>query len=375
MVDKSETNSSTPKSKKIKLKNIIAKVKRKVLANYKIVRIVLFLLLVLFVVLVIGSLARAFTNPTFLYYKSIANNLIFAPKDSVPSFDGRVNILVLGKGGETHTAGELTDTIIFASIDLEEKNTFLFSLPRDIWSPALRAKLNSAYYWGNQKAVGGGLMLAKSEVENIVGLPVHFALVFDFDSFKEIIDTLGGIEVNVEHAFVDEKFPIAGRENDFCSGDPLFKCRYERLEFKEGLQIMDGETALKFARSRQAEGDEGTDFAREARQQKVIQGVRSAMFDSKLLFDYKKMRSLISIVKSSVETDIKIPQAVTLARKAFATKSQKSFVVPENLLINPPISRAYDFLYVFVPAKKTLGTEADWSDLQNWIGNIINEES
>lgn len=375
MDTKSEINSNTPSPKNIKLKSVVAKLKRKVLANYKAVRVAIILFVLAVLVFSICLFVNFWRSPNVSYYRTIVKNLILAPKDSVPSSKGRVNILILGKGGETHTAGELTDTIIFASIDLNEKNTFLLSLPRDIWIPEQRAKLNSMYYWGNQKVSNGGLVLAKSEVEKIVGLPVHFSLVFDFSTFRQIIDILGGIEVDVEHGFVDEKFPIAGRENDLCEGDPLYLCRYEKLEFVSGFQKMDGETALKFARSRNAEGDEGTDFAREARQQKVIQGVKNAILNKNFLIDYKKVRALALLVFESVETDIKIPQGATIARKIYNTKNQRSFVLPEEFLINPPISRIYDFQYVFIPKEKSTDGGNNWSSLQSWIKENLNEEN
>jgi LCP family protein required for cell wall assembly len=114
---------------------------------------------------------------------------------------------------------------MFVSIDHISPSFTIISLPRDIWIPALRAKLNSVYYWGNQKEEGGGLPLSKSVVEEIVGQPVEYGIVIDFEGFQEIIDVLGGVEVNVERSFTDERFPIEGKENDECEGDPEYKCR------------------------------------------------------------------------------------------------------------------------------------------------------
>ena len=92
----------------------------------------------------------------------IISNFIIAPENEINSTNGRVGILLLGKSGAGYSAPDLTDTIIFASLDLNQKKLNLISLPRDIWIPAIRAKLNSAYYWGNQKEKGEGLKLVKS---------------------------------------------------------------------------------------------------------------------------------------------------------------------------------------------------------------------
>lgn len=373
-MDSNETNSNTIPPKKINTKNLFLRIKRRVLKHYKIVRVVI-VAIVFFGIFLIIQFFNFLLNKTQLsYYKDLAKAFAVAPTEDLSSFDNRVNILILGKGGATHIAGDLTDTMLFASLNLKTGNVFLLSLPRDIWVSSLRAKLNSAYYWGNQKTPGGGLILAKSEVEKIVGVPINYGVVFDFGAFKEIIDVLGGIEVEVENSFVDKKFPIVGKENDLCDGDKTYACRYETLKFESGTQIMNGEMALKFVRSRNAEGDEGTDIAREARQQRVIAGVKKALSDPKTFFDYKKVKKLLAVLNSSIETDLSSVNLTILARKAASGAIQDSEVIPEEFLLNPPISKTYDNQYVFIPSAKpnALGEE-NWSEFQKWVDQKLNE--
>ena len=90
----------------------------------------------------------------------------------------------------------------------------------------------------------------------------------DFSSFKEIIDALGGVKIDVANSFTDDLYPIEGREEDLCDGDKEFKCRYETIHFEKGINYMDGTTALKYVRSRNGDNNENTDIAREARRQK-----------------------------------------------------------------------------------------------------------
>ena len=97
-----------------------------------------------------------------------------------------------------------------------------------------------------------GFILSKAEVENIIGQPIHYAIVVDFDQFEAVINFLGGVDVIVENSFIDKEFPIAGRENNLCNSDPDYKCRYETISFTKGLTHMNGQTALKFVRSRYA---------------------------------------------------------------------------------------------------------------------------
>ncbi|MFC1710470.1 LCP family protein, partial [Patescibacteria group bacterium] len=233
------------------------------------------------------------------------------------TFKGRTNVLILGKGGEGHDAPDLTDTIIFASISHEDGSVSMISLPRDIWVDELKTKLNSLYYWGNQKQEGGGLILAKSHVEEVIGQPLHYGIVIDFEGFVDVIDVIGGVEVNVKNGFTDEKYPIMGKEDDECGGDTEFKCRYKTVKFDKGTQTMDGKTALIFVRSRNADGDEGTDLARAERQELIIASVKDKVLSSQILLSPKKLRSLYEISGNAIETDIDANVGPVLARKIF----------------------------------------------------------
>lgn len=307
------------------------------------------------------------TKTHLLDYMKIAGDFISTPISKIKSVDKRVNLLIMGKAGEGHAGADLTDTMIFTSVSLVRPKIVLISVPRDIWIPAIRAKINSAYYWGNQKESDGGLTLAKSTVEEIVGEPVHYGLVLDFNGFVKIIDVLGGINVMVERAFVDEMYPIAGRENDQCSGsDPEFKCRYETLKFESGSQKMDGETTLKFVRSRNAQGDEGTDIAREARQTKVIAALRQKVFSAGVLLSPSKLFGIWRVIKESTLTDIEPSEAAILIRRVInARNNVESYVLPEEFLENPPISARYDNQYVFIPES------GSWKEVQVWIASQV----
>jgi LCP family protein required for cell wall assembly len=128
--------------------------------------------------------------------------------------NGRVNFLLLGISDKEKAGAELTDTIIFLSINPQTGNAVMLSLPRDIWIASMRAKLNTAYYYGNQKKAGGGLILAKASVSEILGQPVDYGVVIDFTGFEKLIDLLGDVTVKVERSFTDEKFPLLGKEDD-----------------------------------------------------------------------------------------------------------------------------------------------------------------
>jgi LCP family protein required for cell wall assembly len=363
----SSTQEVLPKqASPVKKRVFLRKIKRRLLKHVWLVRAGLAAAFIAVIVLFGFFLNFIFAKTTVGTYFGLAKDFLFTPQAKISSYEGATNILVLGKGGEGHDAPDLTDTIIFLSISHKSPSLTLVSLPRDIWIPEIRAKVNSAYYWGNQRQEKGGMILAKSTVEEIVGRPIHYALVVDFAAFKAVIDVLGGIEVEVERSFSDEKFPIPGKENDECGGDPEFACRYETLRFEKGLQIMDGDTALKFVRSRNAEGDEGTDIAREARQQKIIAAIKKEVLGKRVLLSPRKLLALGEVLRRHVETDITGSAAAIVGRRTLQAQDKiATFVLPDKFLLNPSKSPRYDNLYVFVPKA------GDWGEVHFWIDCIL----
>ncbi len=267
----------------------------------------------------------------------------------------------MGIGGKDHAGGDLTDTMILVSIGLAKPSITTISIPRDLWIPSIRAKINSAYHYG-------GADLAKLSTEQVLGIPIQYTVILDFSGFKDIVDALGGITVTVETTFTDNLYPIAGQENDLCDGDKLFKCRYESVTFNAGTQIMSGDTALKFVRSRHAVGDEGTDTAREARQQKVISAIENRFLDPKVFLNPKKDLSIWKVVMNSLETDVDNEAGAVIARKVFnARKSVTKYLIPSDLLVNPPTTYKYDKQYVFVP---TAGN-GRWEEINKWVKGLL----
>ncbi len=278
---------------------------------------------------------------------------VTAYRSELPTVAGRGNLLLFGGAGGEHAGADLTDTMIFVSLDSAGKVSML-SIPRDIWVPSMRAKINTAYHYGEEKQPDkGGFILAKSAVNEIINQPVQFVGLINFADFQKVIDTLGGVDINVERAFDDNEFPIAGLENDLCDGDLEYKCRYEPLHFDAGLQHMNGATALKYVRSRHAEGDEGTDFARGARQEKLLLALKDKLLSKRLLTRPKKIQQLYQELSSAVSTDIPAsiyPALVKLAIKAARINVIHSAALSEpDQLYHPPILPKYENQWVLLP--------------------------
>lgn len=289
-------------------------------------------LLVFFLILAGVSAVVLILPFTSLWAKKV---FLSPPSFSLKSDSGRTNILILGVPGPDHDGPNLTDTMIVASV--ATSSATLISVPRDIYLDSIQSKINATYETGLTR--GAGLVLPKEAVSQVTGLPIHYAVVVDFSVFEKIVDLVGGVDINVPHAFDDYEYPIEGKENDLCGGDPKFACRFAHLRFDAGPQYMNGATALKFARSRQAEGDEGSDFARSRRQQLVTGAIKDKVFSNQTLLNPAKITALYYQLKTHITTDFDfslLSQGLKLAPK-FQGSTLKSVALDENLLENPPL--------------------------------------
>ncbi len=345
-------------------------------------------------------LAIKIFNLEDLFFRGPATVVELITDTGLESDQGRVNVLLLGTGGAGHEGPDLTDTIILASIDKEGKDVVLISIPRDLWAPSLPAKINAAYALGQEKDEQG-LELAKKTVRELFDLPTHYALRVDFRGFEQAIDLVEGIDIDVETAFVDSKYPIAGREDELCgltievaeiegitqevvkdatgSATPLsaiteendpFICRYETITFKKGMTQMDGATALKFVRSRHGSDDQGSDFARSARQQKVILAFRQKVFSLDTLTSPSTIIDLAKTFGKSIDTDItdeEVPHFLKLVQKIDPAKIRRVVIDSGRdesvLTVGNPLDHGGQF--VLVPKN------GSWTDLAEYIQGEI----
>lgn len=227
----------------------------------------------------------------------------------------RINILLLGIGGENHEGGQLTDTIMVASIQPSDKTMALLSIPRDLVVPIEGAgwnKINYAHAIGkisNPDVKGAGAALSEKTIAAITGLNIDYYVKIDFAGFTKIIDALGGVRVLVPTAFTDYQYP------DSNYG-------YEPVSFSAGWQDLDGSAALKYARSRHGTAGEGSDFARARRQQDILQALQGRVTALSTLLNPNKIISLADIVGANVETDMEIWESLKLFELAKQVNTQ-----------------------------------------------------
>ncbi len=225
--------------------------------------------------------------------------------------NGVTNVLMIGVDQRATGGPTLTDTIMLISFRQSDQKVSMISFPRDLWVkvPAFNdlyeqyTKINAVYSLGEEfDYPTGGIGLLSQVIADHVGVPIHYYAKVNFEGFRRSIDAVGGIDVYVENAFVDYKYPREGYEN------APWSARWEVVSVEQGWQHMDGETALKYSRSRHAFGPEGSDFARAKRQQKVIMALKDRILSGQTLLDFNRVKELYLTLVSEVETDITLTE-------------------------------------------------------------------
>jgi LCP family protein required for cell wall assembly len=301
----------------------------------------------------------------------------FTKEIQLKTTNSRINILLLGIGGGNHEGPNLTDSIIFASVNPSKNNVKLISIPRDLWVKELDTKINAAYANGEEKQKGGGILLAKATVEKILGQPIDYTVRIDFDGFVKAVDLVGGLDVMVERTLDDYAYPVTGKEEETCgrseeeikdfsaqlatgSATELesFPCRYKHLHVPAGENHMDGKTALEFVRSRHALGVEGSDFSRSKRQAKVLSAFKQKVLSYETLLNPVKVISLYNAVAGNIDTDIpesSFDDFLKLAQKMKGVKISSTIIDEgdtsedrEGLLIHPTENDGYSG-WVLIP--------------------------
>ncbi len=253
-----------------------------------------------------------------------------APEQLTREGDGRVNILLLGKGGTGHTAPDLTDTLIVASVDTCQKDAALLSIPRDMYVQVPgngSMKINSVYATYKQAALGAGKDRKQAEkagieaiektVEDVLDLPINYYVMVDFQAFKKSIDTVGGISVTADEPLFD--YNVAWENN----GSPQLA--------KKGVNNFNGEQALLYARSRY--GSARGDFDRAERQRQVLVALREKVFSLGTFGNPVKMTQLFNAFGNHVHTNLSVEDIMKLYDVAQEVDGSK---VTSVSLVDPP---------------------------------------
>jgi len=273
--------------------------------------------------------------------------------------EGRINILLLGRAGERYPGRNLTDTVMIMSIDTKKRQVALLSLPRDLYVPigdqaGFFTKLNAVYQYGLSNGLGIAPIIGS--VETVIGTDIHYFMTLDFDGFEKIIDTVGGISVNVPRDFYDSRYP--GKNYS-----------YETFELKKGWQTLDGATALKYVRERH--DDPEGDFGRAKRQQQVLQAVKNKVFSLGTLLSHVTTHRLMETLGESVKTDLTLDDIARLSKLAREIDTQNVTNVVIDAWKKESLLRVSHVDVSGVPAFILVPRVGNWSEIQDVNTNIF----
>ncbi|MGI6373844.1 MAG: LCP family protein [Patescibacteria group bacterium] len=335
--------------------------KKRKIRNYIIAIIVLALVFSWRILISSHNASNWFSDSKF--FNRFFNFIPIAEKKLTGEAEDRVNILLLGVGGKSHEAGDLTDTIMLASLKPSTGQISLISFPRDLVSPFNGwQKINSINAYAEKKDKGSGGEEAAKIISQMLKLPIPYYLRVDFSGFETIIDELGGVEIDVERSFTDYTYPISGREND-----PDYYSRFEVLSFTAGPTKMDGSLALKYARSRHALGPEGSDFARAKRQQLLLSAIKDKLLSHQILLSPATINRLINELNKNINTNLSPWELLRFWNLAKDTNRENIINLvfndaPNNYLV---ADRGENGAYILLPRT------GNFSEISNVVKNIF----
>ena len=301
--------------------------------------------------------------PGLGFFNNIKKFVPIASKLLIGEENDRINLLLLGMGGENHDGGYLTDTIMLASLKPSTKQVALVSIPRDLTAPVSGwRKVNSINAYAEKETPGSGSAVVAKAFDELLQTPITYYLRVDFSGFERIIDEIGGVEVNVENEFDDYTYPVKGREDN-----PDYYSRFEHLHFDAGLQKMDGSLALKYARSRHAYGPEGSDFARARRQQLLLEAVKEKLLSRQTLLNPVVLSKLIVEFNKDVSTNLSTWEMIRLW-DLFKDVKREQIInqvlsdAPDGYLVS---GKGQDGAYILTPRS------GNFSEIQNMVQTIF----
>jgi LCP family protein required for cell wall assembly len=320
-------------------------------------------LTVLILVIILGIFATIIGQRVLAFGSAISTQAPLSTQMSYMGTSDRVNVLVMGYGGGTHPGANLTDSMMVVSLLPQSHHTTLISVPRDLWvqippNSGQYQKINAAYQFGSnngQNPAAGGAAAAQ-KVSLVTGLSVQYWLTINFTGFRDLINSIGGIDV-----YVPDSFNACYPKND----DPSINASWIKVQFNKGWQHMDGETAIRYARAREplevcgmgtSENQaELTDFARSARQQIII---KAALTKVKQVSTWPSLFNAMTALQHTIYTNLSLADLTEFALKMDLNTAHRVGLSNQNVLMD---SSAPDGEYILVPRN------GDWQAIIDYV--------
>ncbi|KKS31649.1 hypothetical protein A2380_00235 [candidate division WWE3 bacterium RIFOXYB1_FULL_43_24] len=319
----------------------------------------------IFLFLIVACLAA---GAFYVYNKTTVGNgkevhLIPNPSESVfsgdkhkepPSYasvfqkNPQINILLIGTDTslERRNNGQYgynSDATVLVSVDTVTKNVLLTSIPRDLWVNG--NKINALF-------VTSGWPGLKKAYEDITGLQIEGYIAADFDGFQWFVNQIGGVDVDINTSFTDISFP------NWQDSDVV------QVSFEQGSEVMSGERALTYARSRKGNNGEGSDLMRAKRQHLILRGIVNSFENPRNIFWPMDISGFYDTVTKHMETNLTLEDTIYLW-DFYSFKDEyniQSFVIDDVFLYHPGMYPDSPYTaWVFIPRNP------DYSDIHNAI--------
>ncbi len=253
------------------------------------------------------------------FFQTVKNFLFSQDNPVIGEENDRINILLLGIGGPGHEGPYLSDTNIILSVKPSTKEVAMISIPRDLSVKIENYgvyRVNYADALGESKNPGEGGEYARKIFSQTFSLDIPYYVRVNFDAFEQLINAVGGVDVNVTKPFVDYSFP-----------GPNYS--YQTVSFTSGTEHMEGERALQYARSRHGTNGENSDFARSRRQQQIISALKDKVFSFGTITNPATLQKIWSSLSSNIATNLEFSQMLYLASlaKNIDTENIKNLVL------------------------------------------------
>lgn len=291
-------------------------------------------------------------------------------KDSTGKF---TNFLVIGIDTRETTGGLNTDTIMEVSYNYDTNDITMISIPRDFNVEIGKGskwynKINSVYAFTRDGNDTTGLKELQRTVEEVTGTEIQYYAMVNFQAFTQIIDSVGGVDVNVETSFTDYFYPASKGDpkgNDTCGPVGIGCGFWKVISFKAGVQHMDSTTALEYARSRHSSQD-GSDYGRARRQQKVVMAVKDKVLSTSTLTSPKAIMGIVSSIANNIKvsefTINDIQAGLNLAKK-FNDKNGRSY----SFVLDPLVGNSEVILAGGAAPKLGLGKYTDINEFVDLV--------
>ncbi|MEG6615173.1 LCP family protein [Peptococcaceae bacterium 1198_IL3148] len=246
--------------------------------------------IIIFSVLLVALFVVGYQVAANYLFPDLDTNLLGQEKDVDESIlNDRINVLLLGMDARPGETKSRTDTMIFVSVDKETNRISMMSIPRDT-----RVEIpKHGYQKINSANVFGGPELASQVVSDLLGVPIDYYVLTNFNGFKDIVDAVGGLDYEVEQ--------------NMSYYDPMDGTR---INLKKGMQHLDGDKALQYVRFR---GYVNGDVDRAAHQQKFLKALAQEVLSPSSV---TKLHKIVPSVSKNVETNLGVMEMASLAKAA-----------------------------------------------------------